>query len=127
MLLQDPKIAKRPEVWVKLDGVLAETGDVPSTWAIGPKTAHAEEVLEFANQFGDVIVYGMPLFHPRGHRRVQRWLSAEDLSRLVFWTSHEQTPPHGVEVIDQWPMNSNKFSTADSPPTAPSNSPPATG
>lgn len=99
---------KQPrQIWVKLEGVLAASGDVPSTWAIGPALPQAEAVLKYARaQADEVWVYGFALLSPRGQRRVQRWLFASGLSFYVYWTSHEQTPPAGVKVIDKWPLES---------------------
>lgn len=102
------------QIWVKLEGVLAEASDPPSTWAIGPTLPHAEEALKYAKtQADEVWVYGFALFSPRGQRRVQRWLLASGLGQYVYWTSYEQTPPTGVKVLDKWPLESTL--TTDSP------------
>lgn len=110
------------EVWVKIDGALTVPLDPPSTWAIGSAATHAREVLEFAAQFGNVIIYGTPCASLRGQRAAQRWMIANDLP--YFWVTHEQTPPPGVEVIDRWPMSTKSNSSeAGLPPTAPSTPP----
>ncbi len=115
------------DVWVKLDGVLAEQGEIASTWAIGQPTPHAAEVLALAaTGGGKVYVYGTPCYTPRGIRAVQRWLAGNDLSKYVEWVMYDQTPPDGVEVINQWPMNTpNSSDPADSPPTETSTPPDA--
>lgn len=96
---------KQDYIWVKLEGVLSDAIDPPSSWAIGSPTKHAHEIMEFAADLvgvNNVTVFGTACETPKGQRAVQRWLRAHG---MYAWVTHEQTPPKDVEVIDRWPMN----------------------
>lgn len=109
------------EIWVRLEGALTEKPDVVSTWAILSPKPTARETLEFAAEFGRVMIYGDACYSPRGQRAVQRWLLSHGLADLVYWTSPDTEAPkdaHGV--IDSWPMvNSLKGSAAVGRATTP--------
>jgi hypothetical protein len=120
------------DVWVKLDGFITPEPDIASTWAIGSPRPEAEATLRALAQTHRVIVYGGPLYSPKGQRAVQRWLIAHSLAHYVYTTSYEQ-PPKGAEVRDTWvsttKADETKPSTSsgqESPATAPSTTPSAT-
>lgn len=101
----------RPTVYVKLDGVLAEAPEFESRWAIGAKLPQAEEVLAFAREIGNPVVYGIQAESPRGQRTVMRWLWSHLLDAEVTYI---QDPPEDAEVITTWPKSS--MTTSDQLP-----------